>query len=176
MTRTNTAIVSSLVLVFSALSPIICFADDVPVLAADRGIINELVGKKTTKWQKYASSEGVGYYIDPDSIKRVGDVVYTRELVDESRSENGKATSNIDIVAYDCANRTYKIFSSFEYSGRMGSGAQTGSKAESSTHAKVIVGMVSEGAYNFACNFAPYVTAYNRFRKNVHNDVYMRQY
>ena len=176
MTRTNTAIVFGLALVFSALSPIICFADDAPVLEADRGIVNELVGKKTTKWQKYASSEDVGYYVDPDSIKRVGNVVYARELVDETSSENGKATSSIDIVGYDCANRTYKSFSSFEYSGRMGTGAQTGSKAESGTLEKVIVGRVSEGAYNFACNFAPYVTAYNRSRKNMHNDFYMRQY
>lgn len=176
MNRTNTAIVFGLVLVYSALSPIFCFADDALALVTDRGIVDQLANTKTTKWQKYGSSEGVVYYVDPDSVKRVGDIVYTRELVDESSAENGKATSSIDIVAYDCANRTYNSFSSIQYSGRMGTGAKTGSKAESGKPAKVIVGMVSDSAYNFACNFAPYVTAYNRFRKNVHNDVYMRQY
>ncbi len=176
MNRTNTAIVFGLVLVYSALSPILCFADDAPVLVTDRGIVDQLVNTKTTKWQKYGSSEGVVFYVDPDSVKRVGDIVYTRELVDENSSENGKATSSIDVVAYDCSNRTYKSFSSVAYSGRMGTGALTVSKAESGKSEKVIVGMVSENAYNFACNFAPYVSAYNRFRKNVHNDVYMRQY
>lgn len=176
MNRTNAAIAFGLVLVYSALSPVDCFADDAPVLVTDRRIVDQLVSTKTTKWQKYGSSEGVVFYVDPDSIKRIGDIVYTRELVDESSAQNGKATSAIDVVAYDCANRTYKSLSSVSYSGRMGTGALTSSKAESGKSEKVIVGMISDNAYNFACNFAPYVTAYNRFRKNVHNDAYMRQY
>lgn len=176
MARINTAIVFGLGLVYGALSPILCFADDAPAKVTDRGIVDRLVTTKTTKWQKYGSSEGVVFYVDPDSVKRVGDIVYTRELVDENSSENGKATSAIDVVVYDCANRTYKSLSSVNYSGRMGTGALAGSKAESGKSEKVIVGMVSDNAYNFACNFAPYVTAYNRSRKNVHNDVYMRQY
>lgn len=156
-------------------APKIGFAGEPPTQLYVDKTISELSNAKTVKWQKYGYAEGADYYADPDTVKRIGDLVYTKELLDQSKTAVHEASSSIDIVVYDCANRSYTNLTSINYSDRMGTGSATSSKNEKPKVLPIVVGTVAENGYNFACNFAPYVSPYNRFRKNMHNDFYMRQ-
>lgn len=140
----------------------------------DQATVNALKSSRTTRWQKYGFTEGVEFYADPDSVKRTGHVVYVKELIDNAKPDSDGSQSSIEIMAYDCANRTYKNLYSTKFSGHMGKGSVISTNSSAKELGDVVIGTVADSAYNFSCNFAPYVTPLDRFRKDRHNDAYMR--
>jgi hypothetical protein len=106
----------------------------------------------------YSESLG-GYtvYVDPDTIRRKGDLVKVWALTDYTTIQTVADTSFLSSKAqneFDCAEERQRELAVTWFSGNMGNGNGVWTNSDETTWRPVAPGSVGQGVWKFACGCA----------------------
>ena len=116
----------------------------------------------SANWKEVAKSEDLiaTYYVDSQSIKRVGKFLYVTEMVDYSELQSTSSSnwnSDISIVRYDCAKTNsllmaLKLYAENNARGKPLASYKGGNEKDLKLIASDTVGaLVYDYVYNFTC-------------------------
>ncbi len=107
------------------------------------------------EWVKVGENDdGKTLYVDPDTIRRKGDLVKMWHLHDYKTIETYRGNSfmsNKSQWEYDCAEEQIRALAEYEYSGPMGNGELVRSDSNPRNWAPVIPGSMGQIQWTFAC-------------------------
>jgi hypothetical protein len=115
-------------------------------------------GSAYAEWVSIGSSEsGGGYtvYVNPDTIRRKGDLVKMWILLDYKTIQTVAGTSHLSVRSqhqYDCAEDRHRRLAYTFFSGNMGSGTVVYSNPDEGKWEPVASDSVAEGLWKIACD------------------------
>jgi hypothetical protein len=114
-------------------------------------------GPAYAEWVAIGSSESLGgytVYVDPDTIRRTGDLVKVWALTDYTTLQTVADRSFLSSMAqneFDCTEDRQRELAVTWFSGNMGNGNGVWSNFDETTWRPVAPGSVGQGVWNFAC-------------------------
>ena len=91
------------------------------------GVLLVLVAQPAiAQWVKVSVTDGQTVYVDPDTIKRIGEVSRALEMADLSHPGPNGARSMRILSEYDCQEQKSRMLQITAFSGAMGSGTIVG--------------------------------------------------
>ena len=121
-------------------------------------------GPVYAEWVAIGSSESLGgytVYVDPDTIRRKGDLVKVWALTDYTTRQTVADRSFLSSKAqneFDCAEERQRELAVTWFSGKMGNGNGVWNNSDETNWRPVAPGSVGDGVWKFACGcaIAPY--------------------
>ena len=110
-------------------------------------------GPAYSEWVPYGTTNE-GIYVDPDTIRRKGDLVKMWVLTNFTTAETieGKGTLSVKSQAeYDCQEERIRTLASAFFSGHMGSGTVNGSNVDVGKWESVQPDSVAQALWKRAC-------------------------
>jgi hypothetical protein len=117
-------------------------------------------GPAYAEWVAIGYSESLGgytVYVDPDTIRRKGDLVKVWALTDYTTIQTVADTSFLSSKAqneFDCAEERQRELAVTWFSGNMGNGNGVWTNSDETTWRPVAPGSVGQGVWKFACGCA----------------------
>jgi hypothetical protein len=115
-------------------------------------------GPAYAEWMSLGSSKGDGgyaVYVDPDTVRRKGDLVKMWLLLDFKTEQTTAASvsylSSRSQRQFDCTEERYRIIAFTHFSGNMGSGNAIITYTVEDTWTPVAPGSVNQRLWEFAC-------------------------
>jgi hypothetical protein len=114
-------------------------------------------GPASAEWMAIGSSESLGgytVYVDPDTIRRNGDLVKVWSLTDYTTLQTVADRSFLSSKAhieFDCAEERQRELAMTWFSGKMGNGNGVWISFVETPWRPVTAGSVGQGVWNFAC-------------------------
>lgn len=106
-------------------------------------------------WVEVAGNEATAAYADPATIRRVGDMVKMRHLLDYMKARGIEGIEPYRSITmqdeYDCGQARTRTLSISIHSGNMGEGAVLGTSSEPGKWRPVAPGTLVETLREFAC-------------------------
>jgi hypothetical protein len=109
------------------------------------------------EWVAVGSNDepGMTVYLDPDTIRREGDLVTVWELLDYKTAQTQKGLSHLSIKVqfkYDCANERHRLLAFSQYAGNMGRGKVMLSNSDEVKWAPVAPDTLNHSLWTVACS------------------------
>ncbi len=117
-------------------------------------------GPAYAEWVAIGYSESLGgytVYVDPDTIRRKGDLVKVWALTDYTTLQTVGDSSFLSSKAhneFDCAEERQRELAVTWFSGNMGNGNGVWNNSDETTWRPVAPGSVGQGVWKFACGCA----------------------
>ena len=73
-------------------------------------------------WAKVSEEDGIAFYIDPSTVRKIGNLRRVGGLQDLTQNGFAGALSRRTLEEYDCVEMKTRIVSFSDHSGRMGNG------------------------------------------------------
>jgi hypothetical protein len=114
-------------------------------------------GPAYAEWTAIGSSESLGgytVYVDPDTIRRNGDLVKVWALTDYTTIQTVADRSFLSSKAqneFDCAEERQRELAVTWFSGNMGNGNGVSTNFDETTWRPVVPGSVGQGVWDFPC-------------------------
>jgi len=114
-------------------------------------------GPASAEWVAIGSSESLGgytVYVDPDTIRRTGDLVKVWALTDYTSRQTVADRSFLSSKAhhqFDCTEERQRELAVTWFSSNMGKGNGVWNTSDQTTWRPVAPGSVGQGVWNFAC-------------------------
>jgi hypothetical protein len=110
----------------------------------------------SAEWVEYGGNAqtGITVYLDPDTIRRKGDLVKMWSLDDYKAVRTVEGTSFFSSkrqTLFDCVEERHRILAFTNFSGNMGDGKVVFSDSPESEWHPVEPGSITEGLWKFAC-------------------------
>ena len=105
-------------------------------------------------WASANNQVGLTIYIDPDTVRRNGDLVELWELYDYKSIQTVAGDSFLSSKAlrqFDCLKQRTRLLAFGHFAGNMGSGNRVFSDADESEWKPVAAGSVGQALWRFAC-------------------------
>jgi hypothetical protein len=115
-------------------------------------------GPAYAEWVKVATSQSQGGYtghIDPDTIRRNGDLVKMWQLYDFKTIQTFGSLPYLSAKIrseYDCAEERWRLLALTNFSGNMGTGNMVSSNSHEGEWVPVQPAGISQIMWNFACD------------------------
>lgn len=108
------------------------------------------------EWVKVGAADSYNYtaYIDPDTIRRKGNLVKVWKLRNHTTIQTIAGKSYLSSKAqteYNCTEEQSRILVVYVYSGQMGNGAQVGYDTDPTKWRPVMQGSVDQAMWKVAC-------------------------
>ena len=105
-------------------------------------------------WKKLGSStEGVEFYVELSTIKKVGNNVFFLEMKDYAKPNKYGTLSSIIYMEVNCLDYSYRYLKDFYYSQPMANGEPSSVFDEVSEWENVTKGSMGEDVGKFVCNY-----------------------
>ena len=111
-------------------------------------------GPAYAEWVKINENDTFTVYVDPDTIRRNGDLVKVWALTDYTTRQTVADRSFLSSKAYnefDCAEERQRELAVMWFSGKMGNGNGVWISFDETPWRPVTAGSVGQGVWNFAC-------------------------
>jgi hypothetical protein len=106
-------------------------------------------------WASANDIQGLTIYVDPDSIRRKGDLVTLWQLYDYKAVQTVAGNSFLSSKAqrqFDCGNQRTKLLAFTHFTGNMGNGNRVMTDSDEAEWKSVTPGSVGHVLWRFACS------------------------
>jgi len=111
-------------------------------------------GPVYAEWVEIGDTDEFSVYVDPDTIRRKGDLVKMWNLIDYKTAQASRGSSFLSLKGqqeYDCAEERVRAIASTTFLGNMGSGKVDGTDSNESNWSPVSPDSTAKGLWKFAC-------------------------